>query len=204
MARHKRAQLAPTDDWHQLQFQLDWPEQQRYELIRPVVVFGSPPVERAQQTGVSARTIYRKVSRFDELGMQSLFEVEPEEDQRALPTSCRQAIVQLKAEYPAFRPNELATICEVRFERRPSPHTIKKILATEPPLTAVVRRFPCYAEMADAIERRGAIVRLHAEGWNIASIAGYRETSRPTVYTTLKRWIEEGVRGLEDKPPIPH
>jgi len=204
MANRKRALLEPTDDWEQLQFQLDWMEQTRYELIRPVVVFGAPPVERAKQTGVAARTIYRKVNRFDELGMQSLFETEPEEDRRALPTSYRQAIVQLKAEYPAFRPNELATICEVRFERRPSPHTIKKILATEPPLTTVVRRFPRYAEMADAHERRGAIVRLHAEGWNIASIAGYLETSRPTVYTTLKRWIEEGVHGLEDKPPIPH
>src|SRR5215212_10567354 len=116
MARHKRAQLAPTDDWHQLQFQLDWPEQQRYELIRPVVVFGSPPVERAKQTGVSARTIYRKVSRFDELGMQSLFEAEPIEDNRRLPQVIRQAIVQLKAEYPACRPNELATICSIRFD----------------------------------------------------------------------------------------
>ncbi len=63
MASRKRALLAPTDDWQQLQFQLDWPEQTRYELIRPVVVFGTTPVERAQQTGLSARTIYRKVGR---------------------------------------------------------------------------------------------------------------------------------------------
>ena len=76
MASRKRALLEPTDDWQQLQFQLDWLEQQRYELIRPVVVFGSPPVERAQQTGLSARTIYRRVERFDQLGMQSLFEAE--------------------------------------------------------------------------------------------------------------------------------
>jgi hypothetical protein len=48
------------------------------------VVFGSLPVERAEQTGVSARTIYRKVNRFDELGMQSLFEAEPVEDKRAM------------------------------------------------------------------------------------------------------------------------
>src|SRR5215217_6988875 len=105
MASRKRALLAPTDDWQQLQFQLDWPEQTRYELIRPVVVFGAPPVERAKQTGVSARTIYRKVNRFDELGMQSLFEAEPVEDKRLLPTALRQAIVQLKVEYPPFRPN---------------------------------------------------------------------------------------------------
>src|SRR6188508_2659171 len=108
MARHKRAQLAPTDDWQQLQFQLDWPEQQRYELIRPVVVFGSPPVERAQQTGVSARSIYRKVSRFDAAGMQSLFEAEPVEDRRVLPPAIRQAILHLAAEYPDFHATELA------------------------------------------------------------------------------------------------
>jgi putative transposase len=204
MASRKRALLEPTDDWQQLQFQLDWVEQQRYELIRPVVVFGSPPVERAQQTGVSARTVYRRVERFDELGMQSLFEAEPVEDKRALPVALRQAIVQLKAEYPAFRPNELATICEARFERRPSPHTIQKILATEPPPIEVHRRFPRYAEMTDPVERRGAIVRLHAEGWNIASIAGYLETSRPTVYATVKRWITKGVFGLDDKDHTRH
>src|SRR3982751_1158683 len=154
MVTCRRALLEPTDDWQQLQFHLDWTEQTRYELIRPVVVFGAPPVERSKQTGVSASTIYRKVSRFDELGMQSLFEAEPVEDKRALPVALRQAIVQLKAEYPPFRPNELATICEVRFERRPSSHTIQKILATEPRSAKVERRFPRYAEMVDPIERR--------------------------------------------------
>ena len=57
-----------------------------------MVVFGAPPVERSKQTGVSASTIYRKVSRFDELGMQSLFEAEPVEDKRQLPA--HGAIVQ--------------------------------------------------------------------------------------------------------------
>ena len=57
MANRKRALLEPTDDWEQLQFQLDWLEQTRYELIRPVIVFGAAPVERAKQTGVSASTL---------------------------------------------------------------------------------------------------------------------------------------------------
>ena len=117
-----------------------------------------------KQTGVSASTIYRKVSRFDELGMQSLFEAEPVEDKRALPPAYRQAIVQLKAEYPPFRPNELATICETRFERRPSSshHSEDPVHRAAP--AKVERRFPRYAEMADPLERRGAIIRLHAEG----------------------------------------
>jgi transposase len=72
-------------------------------------VLGARPVERAQETGVSASTIYRTVSRFDESAMQSLFEAEPVDDNRALPPTYREAIVQLKAEYPPFRPNLLAT-----------------------------------------------------------------------------------------------
>jgi hypothetical protein len=46
-------------------------------------------------------------------------------------------------------------------------------------------------------------VRLHTEGWNIASIAGYLQTTRATVYVALQRWIAEGVRGLADKPTSP-
>jgi hypothetical protein len=51
MAIRKRALLEPADHWYQLQPHLPSPEQTRYELIRPVVVFGTPPVERAQHTG---------------------------------------------------------------------------------------------------------------------------------------------------------
>ncbi len=132
MAGRKRAPLEPTDDWEQLQFQLDWPEQHRYELIRPVVVFGAPPTERAQQTGVSARTVYRRVERFDQLGMQSLFEAEPVEDKRQLPQAIRQAIVQLKAEYPPFRPHEIAAICRRRDDCRVGHKTVQRVLAEGP------------------------------------------------------------------------
>ena len=46
----KRRPVASTDQWEQLHF--DWPEQHAYELIRPVVLFGLPAAERAQQTRV--------------------------------------------------------------------------------------------------------------------------------------------------------
>jgi len=202
MPAPKRRRIAPTDDWQQLQFLMNWPEQLTYELIRPVVLFGRTPAERAQETGAAARTLYRKADRFDAFGMVSLFPDfrEPKElDRRTLPPYLRQVLVDLKAQYPAFRPHELATICYVASGRRPSPHTVKRILATGPQPTLLSRRFPTFAEMDDPAERRLAIIRLHAEGWSVSSIAGYLETSRPTVYATLRRWIEEGVRGLEDK-----
>jgi len=65
---------------------------------------------------------------------------------RSLPPEMRQLIVNLKAEHPGFRPHELATICFLRFERRPSDHTVKRVLADggTPPVTG--RRYPPYAE----------------------------------------------------------
>lgn len=86
--------------------------------------------------------------------------------------------------------------------RRPSSHTVKRILATGPKPTSISRRYPRYPQMEPA-DRRLAIIRLHAEGWTVTSIAAYLETNRPHVYDTLRRWVEEGVQGLEDKPHIP-
>jgi transposase len=178
---------------------LAWPQQHAYELIRPVVLFGQSPAERAQQAGVAQSTIYRKTARFDALGIVGLVEAEPQDDRRQLPPAIRQAIRELKAEYLPFRTNALASICDARFSRRPSPHTIKRVLAEEPPLLNPRRRYPPYREIFVPAERRLAIIRLHADGWNIKSIAGYLETNSPRVYDTLRRWIAEGVYLLDDK-----
>ena len=204
MPYRKRPRVEPTEDWSQLQLQLPWPEQISYELIRPIVLFGFSPAERAKHTGVPERTLRRKAERFDAKGMASLFPPARLPASRALsPAVCR-AIAELQAEYPPFRPHELARICDVRFGRRPSPHTVKRVLAEEPVPVPVSRRYPPAAEITDPTERRLAIVRLHAEGWPIRSIAGYLEISRPTVYATLRRWFVEGLAGLDDKPHTRH
>jgi putative transposase len=44
-----------------------------------------------------------------------------------------------------------------------------------------------------------AIVRLRAQGWTVKAIAGYLGINRDTLYKTLKRFIEEGEAGLEDR-----
>src|SRR5215204_4985972 len=68
-----RQRMEPTDDWQQLQLLSRFPEQLTYELLRPVVLFGHSPAERARQTGASERTLYRQAARFDAQGMASLF-----------------------------------------------------------------------------------------------------------------------------------
>jgi transposase len=203
MPSHQRRRMEPTDDWEQLRFRFTWPEQASYELIRPVVLFGRTPAERAQETGAAVRTIYRKAHRFDMLGMTGLFPEEPTRDARVLPPHMRHAILELKAQHAALRIHELATICFIRFGRRPGAHTIQRILAEEPVPLPTPRRFPPYDQIADPTERRLAVVRLHSEGWNIASIAAYLQTSRQTVHATLRRWIEEGVQGLDNRRPGP-
>ena len=120
-----------------------------------------------------------------------------------MPAVLRHAIVELKAEYPGFRPNELARICYVRFGRRPSPHTVKRVLAEDALPVQAVRRYPPYAQITDPVERRLAIVRLHAEGWGISSITGYLQTTRRRVYQTLQRWMADGVQGLDDEVTRP-
>lgn len=198
MSSMKRPRVAPTDDWEAIRRLAPWSEQRAYEELRPVVLFGRSPTERADETGIPERTLYRRAARFDAEGMTSLFPPPKVEKHRRLPAKVRAAVLALKAEYPAFRANEIAGICETRFGHRPSPHTVKCILA-EDPSAAAARRFPPFHDIADPAEARLAVVRLHSEGWPVKSIAAYLGTARSTIYHTLRRWVAEGVAGLDDQ-----
>src|SRR5512135_3271894 len=122
MPAKKRPRRERTDDWQKIQQYTLWPEQKVYELLRPVVLFNEPTAERAMETGTAERSMYRKVAQFEKQGMGSLFaKEEPDREldkSRSLPPDMRQLIVDLKAEHSGFRPNEIATICFLRFGRR--------------------------------------------------------------------------------------
>ena len=195
----QRQRIAATDDWQQLDLLVRFPEQHIYELIRPVVLFGHSPAERARLTGAPQRTLYRQAARFEREGMASLFGPPKVERHRTIPVEIQRAILTLKAEHPAFHPHEIANICGVQFGRRPSHHTVRRLLAEDPLPTLVGRRFPPYHRIADPATRRHAVLTLHGEGWTVTSIAAYLQIDRHIVYDTLKRWIAEGVPGLADK-----
>src|SRR5215204_4011353 len=140
------------------------------------------------------------MDRFETEGMESLFDSEMVRH-RKLPPTIRRLIVDLKAEHPRLSLGEIASICYVGFGRRPSKHnTVKRILEEESMPLKMARRFDPYHEIEEPMERRMAVVRLHSEGWAPKSIAGYLGMHKSTVYRVLKRWIEEGEQGLEDKP----
>jgi putative transposase len=200
MLRRRRERAEATEEWGQLALLLKWPEQREYELIRPIGVFGGSVAKRARETGAASEsTLRRRSNRFDEEGMPSLFGSEPAKYQR-IPPAMRRLIVDRKAEYPAFSLGEIARICYVAFGRSPSKHTVKRVLEEGPTPLMPIQRSPPYHEMPRGSKRRQAIVELHADGWTVKATAGYLKTSEITVYRTLKRWAEEGVEGLEDKP----
>jgi DNA-binding MarR family transcriptional regulator len=144
MPKAQRERRERTDNYQLL---LQWcrtPEQRLYEGIRPITLFGIPPAERAQETGLAESSL------------------------------------------------------------RPSHHTVKAVLADGPPPSRTTRQFPRYEEIIKPEERRHAVMRLHAQGWSISTIARYLEVSRPTIYAILKRWVEEGCRAfLINRTPIP-
>jgi len=198
MSGRRRRKAQHTEEWERLLPLFEWPEQERYETIRPLVLFGDSVAERAQEVGTSERTLYRRVDHFRAEGMDSLFDARTAK-RRELPPAIRRLIVDLKAEYPAFNLNEIANIVYVRFGRRPDYRTIGRVLREEPWPLKMWRRFDPYHRIEEPRERRTAIVRLHAEGWTVKAIAGCLKINRDTVYETLRRFIEEGEAGLEDK-----
>jgi len=110
MSRRRRRKVEHTDDWQQLLPLFDWPEQEAYEELRPLVLFGDSVAERVAETGTPERTIYRRMERFEKDGMLSLFRSDPAADRakrRGLEPAIRRMIVELKAEHPALNNNEI-------------------------------------------------------------------------------------------------
>jgi hypothetical protein len=101
--RRRRRRVEPTDEWGQVELLCAWPEQLAYEETRPLTLFGASVATRARETGPAERTLYRKVDRFEKEGMESLFGTERARRKR-LPLSVRRLVVDLKAEYPGFKP----------------------------------------------------------------------------------------------------
>src|SRR5215217_6910224 len=194
----KRQRVEPTDDWQEILPLCWWPEQVEYERIRQPVLFGTPVDERAEEIGISERTLQRRIESFEKEGMEGLFEAERAK-RRRLPSSIRRLIVDLKAEYPPFNLNEIANIVRACFGRKPDVRSVKRVLGEEALPLKLGRNYPRYHEM-DSYERRAAIVELRVDGWSAKAIAGYLGAHRTTVYQALRRFGEEGIAGLVDKP----
>src|SRR5260370_8610281 len=115
---------------------------------------------------------------------------QPQETARSLPPDMRQLIVDLRVELPTISLREIAEICAVRFDRRPSHNTVRLVLASGPPPSITAKRYQTWDMIPESAERRLAVVRLHSEGWSVASIAEHLAVTKQTVYPTLKPWVK--------------
>jgi transposase len=200
MGASKPRRIEPTHDWQLLLPLFEWPEQERYEQIRPLVLFDASVAERAAEVGTSASTLYRRLDRFAEEGMESLFDA-PKAKRRRLPPAVGRLIVDLKAEYPAFNLNEIANVVRAAFGTKPDVRSVERVLSEEPVPLKIVRNYPPYHESEDPRQGRAAIVALRLDGWSVKAIAGYLEVHHSTVYRALERWKEGGLEGLADGSP---
>ncbi|MDQ3316384.1 MAG: helix-turn-helix domain-containing protein [Actinomycetota bacterium] len=202
MGASKRRRIEPTHDWQLLLPLFEWPEQERYEEIRPLMLFDASVAERAAEVGTSASTLYRRLDRFAQEGMESLFDA-PKAKRRRLPPSVRRLIVDLKAEYPAFKLNEIANVVRAAFGTKPDVRSVERVLSEEPLPLKILRNYPPYHESEDLREGREAIVALRLDGWSVKAIAGYLGVHHSTVYRALERWKGGGggFEGLADGSP---
>lgn len=82
-----------------------FPEQEVYERLRPLVLFGETAASRAKETGGSPRTLRYQADQFEQYGMASLFPKEPASPRdpgRNLPPEMRQLIVDRKRRTSRF------------------------------------------------------------------------------------------------------
>jgi hypothetical protein len=111
----KRSRRERTDEWASIKQWTLWPEQTLYEEIRPIILFGQTPGERAKEIDAAQRTLSRKADEFEKYGMQNLFATQEPRNQtetsRSLPEAIRQLIVDLHCEMPAMSWREIADIC---------------------------------------------------------------------------------------------
>jgi putative transposase len=203
MSTNKRGRLRPTHQWDLLVPLFEWPEQKRYEEIRPLVLFDVSVAERAEEIGLSQSALYRRLGGFEAEGMESLFasQTARKPRKRRLPPAIRRLIVDLKAEHPPFNLNEIANVVQACFGRKPDVRSVARVLAEEPVPLKIVRNDPPYHEIADSREGRAAIVQLRLSGWSAKAIAGYLGVHKATVYRALERWKERGFEGLADESP---
>ncbi len=60
MPEPKRVRREHTEEWASIKQWMLWPEQELYEQIRPIILYGQTAGERAKEINAAQRTLSRK------------------------------------------------------------------------------------------------------------------------------------------------
>src|SRR5215207_2982717 len=176
----KRPRIEPIDDWQEILPLCWWPEQVEYERIRQPVLFGGPVGQRAEETGVSERTLQRRIRSFEKDGIEGLLSTEKAR-RRRLPPNVRRLIVDLKAEYPPFNLNEIANVVRACFGRKPDVRSVKRVLDEEARPVKLERNSPVTTRW-----RRLRRAKVERPSWSCGWTAGARKP-KPVISASIAR-----------------
>jgi hypothetical protein len=197
---------AETDDPHLPFSDLT---QQRYELIRPLLLDPDHPVaQRAQETGTHPDTVGHLKRRFAQHGMLGLVpanhEVRPARRQLRGPECVVQALQRLKGLYTGFGARELARIIFHTTMYRLTGQTAHRLWERLPPAAPPPRPLLDYHSYPERSQARQEVITLYAQGWSKRSISQFLQVSRPTITRWLTRFEREHSASLLDKSSAPH
>lgn len=183
--------------------------QQRYELIRPLVLLQERTArQRAQATDTHPETVGALKRRFEAQGMLGLLpetlQVLPVGRRRRVPDEVVEELQRLQGLYDGFGYRELARILFHTRAHRVSHHSIKKLWQQLPPATP--RQLPLldYHAYPTRAEARREVITLYAQGWSKRSISQFLHVSRPTITTWITRFEVDNTASLEDHNRAPH
>jgi transposase len=200
--------VEPTEEFGQLRLGFVDPIQWRYEVIRPLVLFGDrTATQRAHETQTHPDTVRTLRRRFRQQGMDGLLPPGRRQgrQQRAprIREAVRQEVDRLKALYPGFHYRELARILSYKFETRINDKTAKHLW--ERSAVAPQGHLPLwpYHTQPDRQQARLQVITLYAQGWEKRSSSRFLQVSRPTIDAWSTRWETEHMAGLLDKSRAP-
>ena len=197
---------AETDD---LQLPFSDPAQQRYELIRPLLLDPErTATQRAQETGTHPETVGRLKRLFDQQGMLGLvpdpLDVLPARRQLRVPDTVVHELQRLKGLYAGFGARELARIIFHTTMHRMTGQTAQRLWDRLPPATPPPRPLLDYHSYPERAQARREVITLYAQGWSKRSISQFLRVSRPTITRWIARFERDNEASLEDKSSAPH
>ena len=192
------------------QLQLRFVDQlpQRYEVIRPLILFADRTApQRAQETQRHPETVRALARRFRQQGMLGLLpvdqEVQPRGRARRVSDAVRQEIDRLKGLYPGFHYRELARIVFCKLGETIDHKTVKQLWEQSAVVAQEELALGAYHAYAERYHARLQVVQLYYQGWEKRSISHFMHVSRPTVDAWIHRFDTEHFAGLLDKSRAP-